>query len=349
MITSASLHASAVVSTRRPGLFGLGPRRRALAQPDADVDARLLHVQRVGVALGAVPEHRDLAALEQREVGVVVVVDGRGHGSLLVVACSGEQFVRRRGSSPHAAWPDGGPAWAGRCGPVRWSSMIPNGCSRSVMASSFSGAPATWMVRASWPTSSMRAWKIEASSVICERSSARGLHRDEHELALDRLVGVQLGDLDHRDQLVELLGDLLERRRLGVDHDRHPAEPLVLGRADRERHDVEPAPREQAGDAREHAELVLHQHAEDVVLAARLARCHQSRPPVTVVRGVEDHVVVRSCRPRPSGTPSPGSRCGSRSPPDGRRSRSPSRSWARRPRACRRGTPTQPIASAHFT
>ncbi len=40
------------------------------------------------------------------------------------------------------------------------------------MASSFSGAPATWMVRASWPTSSMRAWKIEASSVICDRSSA---------------------------------------------------------------------------------------------------------------------------------------------------------------------------------
>ena len=69
----------------QPGLLGLGPRRRALAQTDAHVDARLLHVQRVGVTLGAVPEDRDLAALEEREIGVVVVVDGRGHSSLLVV------------------------------------------------------------------------------------------------------------------------------------------------------------------------------------------------------------------------------------------------------------------------
>src|SRR3954447_6811644 len=56
--------------------------------------------------------------------------------------------------------------------PVRCSSMIPNGCNRSEMASSFCGAPATWMVRLSWPTSSMRAWKIDASSVICDRRSA---------------------------------------------------------------------------------------------------------------------------------------------------------------------------------
>ena len=34
------------------------------------------------------------------------------------------------------------------------------------------------------------------------------------------LAGVELGDLDDVDQLVELLDDLLERRRLDVDHDR---------------------------------------------------------------------------------------------------------------------------------
>ena len=100
------------------------------------------------------------------------------------------------------------------------------------------------------------------------------LDRHQHELALDRLVGVQLGDLDHRDQLVELLGDLLERRRLGVDDDRHPAEALVLGGAHCEGHDVEPASREQARDAREHAELVLHEHAQDVVLATHLGGSH---------------------------------------------------------------------------
>ena len=37
------------------------------------------------------------------------------------------------------------------------------------MASSFSGVPATWMVMASWPTSSILASKIDASSVICDR------------------------------------------------------------------------------------------------------------------------------------------------------------------------------------
>jgi hypothetical protein len=31
------------------------------------------------------------------------------------------------------------------------------------------------MVIASWPTSSIRAWKIDASSVICERASAVAL------------------------------------------------------------------------------------------------------------------------------------------------------------------------------
>ena len=39
------------------------------------------------------------------------------------------------------------------------------------MASSFSGVPATWMVIASWPTSSILASKIDASSVICDRAS----------------------------------------------------------------------------------------------------------------------------------------------------------------------------------
>ena len=49
---------------------------------------------------------------------------------------------------------------------------MPNGASRSVIASSLSGRPATMIVIASYPTSSMRASKIDASSVICERASA---------------------------------------------------------------------------------------------------------------------------------------------------------------------------------
>ena len=44
-------------------------------QADDDVDARLLQVQGVRVALRAVAEDRDGLALELREVGVVLVVD----------------------------------------------------------------------------------------------------------------------------------------------------------------------------------------------------------------------------------------------------------------------------------
>ena len=87
----------------------------------------------------------------------------------------------------------------------------------------------------------------------------------EHELALDRVAGVELADLHHVDQLVELLGDLLERGRLDVDHDRDAAEPVVLGGGDGQREDVEAAPGEQAGHAGQHAGLVLDQHDQRVV------------------------------------------------------------------------------------
>ncbi|WP_242704952.1 hypothetical protein, partial [Streptomyces sp. IBTA2] len=42
-------------------------------QTDADVDAGVTERQRVGVALAAVTENRDLAALDDGQVGIVVV------------------------------------------------------------------------------------------------------------------------------------------------------------------------------------------------------------------------------------------------------------------------------------
>src|SRR5581483_9751127 len=87
---------------------------------------------------------------------------------------------------------------------------------------------------------------------------------DQHELAFDGLAGLELEDLDHVDELVELLGDLLERLAVDANHDRHSGQVVVAGGPHRERVDVEPARREQAGDAREHARLVLHQHRDRV-------------------------------------------------------------------------------------
>lgn len=54
-------------------LLGLGLGLGALVQTDADVDAGVAQRQRVGVALAAVTDHRDLAALDDGQVGVVVV------------------------------------------------------------------------------------------------------------------------------------------------------------------------------------------------------------------------------------------------------------------------------------
>jgi hypothetical protein len=52
-------------------------RGRLRAETDHDVDARVLEVQGVGVALGAEPDDRDGLAVEEGEVRVVVVIHGR--------------------------------------------------------------------------------------------------------------------------------------------------------------------------------------------------------------------------------------------------------------------------------
>lgn len=54
-------------------LLGLGLGLRTLVQTDSDVDTRVTQRQRVGVALAAVSDDRDLAALDDGQVGIVVV------------------------------------------------------------------------------------------------------------------------------------------------------------------------------------------------------------------------------------------------------------------------------------
>lgn len=54
-------------------LLGLGLGLGALVQTDTHVDTRVTERQRVGVALAAVTDDRDLAALDDGQVGVGVV------------------------------------------------------------------------------------------------------------------------------------------------------------------------------------------------------------------------------------------------------------------------------------
>jgi hypothetical protein len=67
-------------------LRGLGPALRALGQADPHVDAGIAQGQRVRVALAAVADHRDLAALDDRQVGVVVVIDVHTHDGWCVLS-----------------------------------------------------------------------------------------------------------------------------------------------------------------------------------------------------------------------------------------------------------------------
>src|SRR5690606_31018298 len=83
-------------------------------------------------------------------------------------------------------------------------------------------------------------------------------HLHQNEFALNRLSGLELDDLQHVDELVELLGDLLQGQVLDVHHDGDTGDLRVLGDTDGERVDVEAAAGEQGGDPGEDAGSVLH-------------------------------------------------------------------------------------------
>src|SRR6266513_1519143 len=65
----------AEVGDLESALLRLVPGRAALAQANADLDPRFLQVERMGVTLRAVAEDGDLLALDEREIGVLVVID----------------------------------------------------------------------------------------------------------------------------------------------------------------------------------------------------------------------------------------------------------------------------------
>ena len=74
MMTSAHFATSATSPTSSPAACALARDRLVGRQPDLDADAAVLQVQRVGVALRSVADDRDLLALNQAQVRVLVVV-----------------------------------------------------------------------------------------------------------------------------------------------------------------------------------------------------------------------------------------------------------------------------------
>ena len=249
--------------------LGLGPALRALGQADADVDARVAQGQRVGVALAAVAEDRDVLALDQGEVGVVVV-EHLSHGGLLLRRASSRVVGRIE--------PAGGVAAGHRDGAQRALADRAGAAADGDHAGLHELADAEGLhdleevgelVGVAGDLDGHRVGRDVDDAGLEQLDDVEhlaagvdvGPHLDQQQLAVDRGGAVELDDLDHLDQLVQLLGDLLERRVLDVDHDRHPGDLGVLGRADRQGVDVEAAAAEQAGDAGQDAGLVLDEHA----------------------------------------------------------------------------------------
>src|SRR5207247_3410654 len=71
------------VGDLEPAFLRLVPGSAALAQPYRHLDPGLLQVLRVRVTLRAVAENGDLLALDERQVGVFVVIDLHGSMPLL--------------------------------------------------------------------------------------------------------------------------------------------------------------------------------------------------------------------------------------------------------------------------
>ena len=94
----------------------------------------------------------------------------------------------------------------------------------------------------------------------------------EQQFALDERGGRVVKDGPNGDEVLELAAGLLDDAVLAGQHDGHAREVLDLGVADDERVDVEAARGKDAGHAREHAGLVLHQAVEDVPFRRRRGR-----------------------------------------------------------------------------
>ena len=86
----------------------------------------------------------------------------------------------------------------------------------------------------------------------------------QHDAAGDGGVLLEADDLEHRDDLVQLLGHLLDDQLVGVDHDRDAVDSRGLGVGRDQRDEVVAAAGEHAGHARDDAVDVLDEDAERV-------------------------------------------------------------------------------------
>ncbi len=248
MTTSASFAASDTRHDAEPGALRLRLRLRARAEADAHVHAGVAQVERVGVALRAVADDRDLPLLEQVEVRVLVVVDRR-HLLVPYLRFGGASVLKPRSSAMR---------------PERHSSWMPKRAEPLLQRVELAGGAARLddeRVRRDVHDGRLVGLRERPELGVVPLRRA-DLH--EQQLALDEVGGDELPDLDHRHELLHLPHHLLDRLRAEPDDDGHAGVLRSLGRADGEARDVVAAPREEPGDAVQDAGLVLDEQADGV-------------------------------------------------------------------------------------
>ena len=77
-------------------------------------------------------------------------------------------------------------------------------------ASIFFSWPEISIIICSGLTSTIRPRKISTSALDLGPALGRGVDLDQHQVALDEVLARDVEDLDDRDDLLELLADLLE-------------------------------------------------------------------------------------------------------------------------------------------
>ena len=111
-----------------------------------------------------------------------------------------------------------------------------------------------------------------SSRIFAPLAARRGRDLDQHQIAFDEVLRADVVDPDDRDDLLELLADLLEHAVVADDDERHPRELGILGLADGQAVDVVAARGEHARDVGQHAGHVLHDGRQNVT---HLRKCSE--------------------------------------------------------------------------
>ena len=102
--------------------------------------------------------------------------------------------------------------------PVRIISMSPNGRTMRSNASIFSVVPViSMMIERLVDVDDLRRGRSRTICMTSARCAAVGRDLEQRELARDRVVRLEVADLQHVDELVQLLGDLVDRVQRAVD------------------------------------------------------------------------------------------------------------------------------------